>query len=175
MPSHSACLVVAAAVQAAALRIPSTPSVGAPASSRPAPPAPLLGSPPAAPLLGAPPPAALLLGATALLAAVEPAAAADVGWIAPTKLVLGPVLSLFTIAFLMRVVLSWFPAYDLTQLPWSIAAIPTEPLLKPTRKLVPPVAGVDISPLIWVAALSFFNEILTGPQGILTIMQKKGM
>ncbi len=96
------------------------------------------------------------------------------GWVGPTKLVLGPLLSLGTLAFLMRVVLSWFPKYDLRELPWSIAAIPTEPILKPTRKLVPPVAGVDISPIIWVSILSFFNEILLGPQGLLTIIEKKG-
>ena len=35
--------------------------------------------------------------------------------------------------------------------------------------------GVDISPLVWVAILSFFSEILVGPQGLLSIMQKKGM
>ena len=53
-------------------------------------------------------------------------------------------------------------------------AAPTEPLLKPTRKVVPPVAGVDISPIIWVSILSFISEILIGPQGLLTIMQKRG-
>ena len=36
-------------------------------------------------------------------------------------------------------------------------------------------AGVDISPLVWVAILSFFSEILTGPQGILTIVQRNAM
>ena len=47
-----------------------------------------------------------------LLTAVEPAAA-DVSWIAPTKLVLQPALTLGTVFFLMRVVLSWFPNYNL--------------------------------------------------------------
>jgi YggT family protein len=119
--------------------------------------------------------AATAIAASAvLLCVVEPAAASDVAWIAPTKLVLGPLLTLGTIAFLMRVVLSWFPKYDLNELPWSLAAIPTEPILKPTRQLIPPVAGVDISPIVWVAILSFFSEILLGPQGLLTILEKKG-
>jgi YggT family protein len=119
--------------------------------------------------------AALLLGSTALLAVVEPASAADVGWIAPTKLVLGPLLTISTLFFLMRIVLSWFPKYDLQKLPWSVVALPTEPILKPTRQLVPPIAGVDISPIIWVSILSFFSEILLGPQGLLTIMERKAM
>lgn len=114
-----------------------------------------------------------LLASAVLLTAVEPAAA-DVSWIAPTKLVLQPALTLGTVFFLMRVVLSWFPNYNLEELPWSIVAAPTEPVLKPTRKLIPPVAGVDISPIVWVSILSFLSEILTGPQGLLTIMAKKG-
>ena len=73
-----------------------------------------------------------------------------------------------------HVVLSWFPKYNLNELPWNIAAWPTEPILKPTRALVPPVAGVDVSPLIWVGILTFLSEILVGPQGILSIIERKG-
>ena len=87
--------------------------------------------------------------------------------------VLGPFFAVGTIFFLLRVVLSWFPAVKLTELPWNIVATPTEPVLKPTRSIVPPVAGVDISPIIWVSIFSFLNEILIGPQGLLTILQKK--
>lgn len=50
------------------------------------------------------------------------------------------------------------------KLPWSAAVKPTEWLLGPTRRLIPPVGGVDISPIIWFALLSFTNEILVGPQ-----------
>jgi len=117
---------------------------------------------------------AAIFAGMAALAIVEPAGAADVSWVAPTKAVLGPVLSLSTLAFLMRTVLSWFPKYDLKQMPWTIVATPTEPILKLTRLLIPPVAGVDISPIVWVAILSFFSEIFTGPQGILTIIERKG-
>jgi len=115
----------------------------------------------------------------ALAAAVDAAqhtmlllAATDTAWIGTTKAVLGPLISVFTVLFLFRVVLSWFPKYDLNVLPWNIAAWPTEPILKPTRRVIPPVAGVDISPIVWVAFLSFLSEILTGPQGLLSIMQK---
>ena len=118
--------------------------------------------------------ALLVLGAVAFVG-VEPAAAASgAAWIGPTQAVLQPTFSIFTILFLFRVVLSWFPKYDLNVLPWNIAAWPTEPVLKPTRKFIPPVAGVDISPLVWVAILSFLSEVLTGPQGLLSILQKSG-
>ena len=59
------------------------------------------------------------------------------------------------------------------KLPWSLAFKPTEPVLGPTRRAIPPVGGVDVSPIVWVALLSFFNEILLGPQGILNLLQRK--
>jgi YggT family protein len=64
--------------------------------------------------------------------------------------------------------------YDLNAFPYNLAAWPTEDILKGTRKFIPPVAGVDITPIVWVAIISFFSEILLGPQGLLTIVQRKG-
>ena len=88
-------------------------------------------------------PLALALG-LAVLMNVEPAMASG-EWAAPTKAALGPFLSLYTVLFVVRVVLSWFPKYDLNELPWNIAAWPTEPILKPTRTLIPPVAGASLA------------------------------
>lgn len=62
---------------------------------------------------------------------------------------------------------------DGKEFPWSLSYTPTEPLLAATRKVVPPLAGVDVSPIVWVALLSFFNEILLGPQGILNLIQRQ--
>lgn len=53
-------------------------------------------------------------------------------------------------------------------------APPAEPLLAATRKLVPPFNGLDVSPIVWVALLSFLSEILTGPQGILSLIARQG-
>ena len=44
--------------------------------------------------------------------------------------------------------------------------------MAPLRKAVPPVGGVDVSPIIGVAVVSFLNEILLGPQGILKLLQR---
>ena len=48
-----------------------------------------------------------------------------------------------------------------------------EPLLSPTRRVIPKVNGVDVSPIVWTALLSFANETLLGPQGVLVILAKK--
>ena len=83
---------------------------------------------------------------------------------------LGLVLALFILLFILRIVLTWYPQADLNSLPFNLVAWPTEPFLIPLRKIVPPLGGVDITPILWVGILSLIREILVGQQGILTMM-----
>lgn len=87
--------------------------------------------------------------------------------------VLRPALTITMILMVVRIVLSWFPEEDAKKFPWVLAYTPTEPVLGPTRKLIQPINGVDISPIVWVALLSLLNEILLGPQGILNLIQRQ--
>lgn len=86
---------------------------------------------------------------------------------------LGPVLNLGQLLMIARIVLSWYPNINYGKLPWVLAVRPTEPILAPTRKVIPIVGGLDVTPIVWVALLSFINEILLGPQGILNLLQRK--
>ncbi|PZD73663.1 hypothetical protein C1752_01968 [Acaryochloris thomasi RCC1774] len=83
---------------------------------------------------------------------------------------LGPLLGLMTLLFICRIVLSWYPQANLNRLPFLLAAWPTEPFLIPVRKLVPPIGGVDISPIIWVGIISLIRELLLGQQGLLRML-----
>lgn len=87
--------------------------------------------------------------------------------------VLGPLLTIGQLLMIVRIVLTWYPNINGGKLPWSIAVKPTEPVLAPTRKVIPIVGGLDVTPIVWVAFLSFSNEILLGPQGILNLLQRK--
>ncbi|MCC5638342.1 YggT family protein [Nostoc sp. CHAB 5844] len=84
--------------------------------------------------------------------------------------ILGPLLGLMTFLFIFRIILTWYPQVDLNRLPFNLIAWPTEPFLVPLRKLVPPIGGVDITPIIWVGIFSLLREILLGQQGLLTMM-----
>ncbi|MEQ8971079.1 MAG: YggT family protein [Coleofasciculus sp. C1-SOL-03] len=84
--------------------------------------------------------------------------------------ILSPLLGLAILLFIFRIVLTWYPQIDLTRFPFNLVALPTEPFLVPTRKLVPPIGGVDITPIIWVGIVSLLREILLGQQGLLTMM-----
>lgn len=83
---------------------------------------------------------------------------------------LGLTFGLMILLFIFRIVLTWYPQVDLTQMPFKLIALPTEPFLIPTRKLITPIGGVDISPIVWVGVFSLLREILLGQQGLLTMM-----
>lgn len=90
-------------------------------------------------------------------------------------LALKPVLSVFELLMIVRIVMSWDPKLNSDKrLPWSLAFVPTEPVLAPTRNLIKPIGGVDIAPIIWTFILSLLSEILLGPQGILVLIERQG-
>ena len=86
------------------------------------------------------------------------------------SLILGVILGGMTFLFIFRIVLTWYPQVDLNRFPFNVIAWPTEPFLVPLRKIVPPIGGVDITPIIWVGIFSLLREILLGQQGLLRIM-----
>ncbi|XP_004231525.1 protein COFACTOR ASSEMBLY OF COMPLEX C SUBUNIT B CCB3, chloroplastic isoform X1 [Solanum lycopersicum] len=86
---------------------------------------------------------------------------------------LGPFLSAFAFLFILRIVMSWYPKLPVGKFPYVIAYAPTEPFLGATRKLIPPLAGVDVTPVVWFGLVSFLNEILLGPQGLLVLLSQK--
>ncbi|MGD1905973.1 MAG: YggT family protein [Leptolyngbyaceae cyanobacterium] len=83
---------------------------------------------------------------------------------------LGLLLGLYTLLFIARIVLTWYPEADGQTLPFSLVVLPTEFLLVPVRKLIPPLGGVDISPIIWVGIITLLREILLGQQGLLRML-----
>ncbi|BFM38795.1 YggT family protein [Synechocystis sp. LKSZ1] len=82
---------------------------------------------------------------------------------------LGIILALMTVLFIFRIILTWYPQVEMARMPWRLVALPTEPLLVPLRQLIPPLGGVDITPVLWVGICTFLREILIGQQGILTM------
>ncbi|CAI9767323.1 unnamed protein product [Fraxinus pennsylvanica] len=86
---------------------------------------------------------------------------------------LGPFLSAFGFLFILRIVMSWYPKLPVEKFPYVIAYAPTEPFLVQTRKVIPPLGGVDVTPVVWFGFISFLNEILVGPQGLLVLLSQQ--
>ncbi len=89
-------------------------------------------------------------------------------------LALGLLLAAWTLLFLFRIVLTWYPQIDLEKGVLRLIGAPTEPLLRLTRRLIPPIGGVDVTPVIWVGLISLLRELLVGQQGLLTQVLRHG-
>lgn len=86
-----------------------------------------------------------------------------------TVLLLSLLLGLFIFLFICRIVLTWYPQADLNRFPFNLVAVPTEPFLIPARKIVPPMGGVDITPIILVGIFTLVREIFLGQQGLISM------
>ncbi len=82
---------------------------------------------------------------------------------------LGIALSYLTVVFLIRLILTWYPKIELNKGWWLFISIPSNSILNLTRKLIPPIGGVDVGPVIWIGVISFLREILVGQQGLLKL------
>ncbi len=88
---------------------------------------------------------------------------------------LGIFLSFLTLVFLIRLILTWYPKIDLNKGFWLFISIPTSSILNFTRKLIPPIGGVDVGPVIWIGIISFLREILVGQQGLIKLAMQKSI
>ena len=70
--------------------------------------------------------------------------------------------SLYTISLFAQAILSWVgpginnPAANIL---WSL----NEPLLRPIRRVIPPIGGLDLSPLVVILALQVLSRLLPLP------------
>ena len=86
---------------------------------------------------------------------------------------LGIILSFLTLVFLIRLILTWYPKVDLNKGFWILVSLPTSSILNITRKIIPPIGGVDVGPVIWIGLISFLREILVGQQGLIKLAINK--
>ena len=82
---------------------------------------------------------------------------------------LGIFLSFLTVVFLIRLILTWYPKVDLNKGFWLLISLPTSSILNLTKRLIPPIGGVDIGPVIWIGLISLLREILVGQQGLIKL------
>ena len=92
-----------------------------------------------------------------------------------THLLLGLLLGAWILLFLFRIVLTWYPQIDLNSGAMRLIGTPTEPLLAPTRRLIQPIGGVDVTPVVWVGLISLVRELLVGQQGVLTQLLQRSL
>ena len=75
----------------------------------------------------------------------------------------------------MRLILSWYPQINTGKGFWLIISLPTNEILKQTKKIIRPIGGVDITPVIWIGIISFLREILVGQQGLIPLAMRNNL
>jgi len=80
---------------------------------------------------------------------------------------ISPLITLAIIVVIVQAVLSWLIAFDVVNrynqavgTIWSFTHAVTRPLLRPIQSVIPPLGGVDISPIILILLLSFGRALL---------------
>ena len=76
--------------------------------------------------------------------------------------IIHPLLQLLWIVVLVGVILSWLISFNVVNthnqfvsMLWRITAAITEPLLAPIRRVLPPLGGMDFSPIILLLLIGF--------------------
>ena len=79
-------------------------------------------------------------------------------------------LGLLVIAIIISAVLSWLVAFDVinlrNRLVYNVASFldaVTRPILRPVQKVIPPIGGVDISPIIVLLVIQGIRLYLLPP------------
>jgi YggT family protein len=69
-------------------------------------------------------------------------------------------ISLYSTLLFIRVALSWFPNINWYNQPFNAIAQLTDPYLNLFRSLIPPLGGMDLSPMLALIALQVGGQIL---------------
>ncbi len=75
-------------------------------------------------------------------------------------------LNFYLFAIIGQIILSWVAPYNNNPAIGILFQI-TEPVMRPARKLVPPVGGLDLSPIIVILTIQVLELLLLHPSGLL--------
>jgi YggT family protein len=78
------------------------------------------------------------------------------------------ILGFIWLVFLVMIIMSWLIGFNVVNTRnqfvaglWRILNQITEPILKPIRRIIPPVGGLDLSPIVVFVAIFFLQQWIT--------------
>ena len=71
-------------------------------------------------------------------------------------------LRIYIALLFIRILLSWFPNVNWMSPPFSILSQLTDPYLNVFRSFIPPLGGIDLSPMLAIFLLGFVAQAVTG-------------
>src|SRR5881394_3173210 len=77
------------------------------------------------------------------------------------------IIDLLIVVIIVQVVLSWLISFQVVSAQnqfvstvWRLTRVITDPLLKPIRRIMPPVQGFDFSPMVLLLILYLIQNLL---------------
>ena len=61
---------------------------------------------------------------------------------------------------IVRILLTWFPNINWYNQPFKVMKEITDPILEPFRRIIPPLGGIDFSPIVAFIALEILREVI---------------
>ncbi|BAT55928.1 hypothetical protein NOS3756_49220 [Nostoc sp. NIES-3756] len=72
-------------------------------------------------------------------------------------------INIYSSLLIIRVLLTWFPQINWYNQPFAALSQITDPYLNLFRSIIPPIGGMDFSPILAFIALSVVSGLLTNP------------
>ena len=74
--------------------------------------------------------------------------------------VLIAIIEIYTIVVIVRVLFSWLPLRHRANQFYEFIYAVTEPVMRPLRRLIPPLGGFDLSPIALLFILAVIGRLL---------------
>lgn len=71
-------------------------------------------------------------------------------------------LQIYSLVLIVRIVFTWLPRQHRTNEFYKFIYSATEPVLRPVRGIIPPIKGIDFSPILIFILLNVLIEVLKG-------------
>ncbi|MBD2362945.1 MULTISPECIES: YggT family protein [unclassified Anabaena] len=72
-------------------------------------------------------------------------------------------LTVYSYLLIIRVLLTWFPQINWYNQPFAALSQVTDPYLNLFRSIIPPLGGMDFSPILAFVALNLVTNLLSNP------------
>lgn len=69
-------------------------------------------------------------------------------------------VNIYTVVIFIRILLSWFPNIDWFSQPFATVGQLTDPYLNLFRSIIPPLGGLDFSPMLAIFALQLLSQLV---------------
>jgi len=77
------------------------------------------------------------------------------------------IIQLFVVLLIVQAVISWLIAFEMVSRSnpivgslWRFATALSDPVLRPIRRIIPPINGVDLAPLVLIVLLYLIMRML---------------